>query len=115
MSEEAEAPKAESAAAKPTKSAKKKRGESGSEPPAPLPGAGTPEGDDLRDANAAFEAGNYALVRTLTSKLERAADPAVVDAARDLRRRTEVDPVQLAFLGACLVALLVIAYVYVLR
>lgn len=126
MSDETDAPKAEpapeSTGSKPTKLAKKKRGASGSEPPGaaseppkPLPGAGTPEGDKLRDANAAFEAGNYALVRTLVTELERAADPAVVDAARELRRRTSVDPVQLAFLGACFVALLIITYVYVLR
>lgn len=126
MSDETDAPEAgpapESTGSKPTILAKKKRGRSRSEPPGPTsepprpqPGAGTPDGDALRDANAAFEAGDYALVRTLVTKLERAADPAVVDAARELRRRTAVDPVQLAFLGACFVALLIITYLYVLR
>lgn len=96
---------------------KKKRGKKAKAPeaPAPLPGQGTPEGAILRDANAAFEAGNYALVRDLTTKLSTAQDPKVVDAARDLARRVSVDPVQIAFLTACLVAIIVIFYVYVIR
>jgi hypothetical protein len=80
--------------------------------PAPLPGEGTPEGDKLRDANAAFEAGNYALVRSLSRELASAQDPRVADAAADLVRRVSVDPVQIGFLLACLAALLTIAAIY---
>ncbi|WP_157068689.1 hypothetical protein [Sandaracinus amylolyticus] len=104
--------------AKATKLSKKKRrrgAPSETTVPTRLPGEGTVEGEKLREANAAFEAGNYALVRTLTSELERASDPTIVDAARDLARRTAVDPLQMTFLVLCAVALLVITYVYVLR
>ncbi|MDQ3032669.1 MAG: hypothetical protein M3Y87_09650 [Myxococcota bacterium] len=94
---------------------KRKRGEK-REPAAPvvLPGEGTPEGELLRDANAAFEAGNYARVRALTATLAKASDPLIVDAAADLRRRVSVDPVQIWFLLACLLALITITYVYIL-
>jgi hypothetical protein len=105
-------------AAEPAKKRKKRKKKSAADAdaaPVVLPGAGTPEGDRLREANAAFEAGNYALVRSLTGALESASDPKVVDAARDLARRIAVDPVQIAFLLLCLVALCAIAYVYVLR
>lgn len=69
---------------------------------APLPGAGTPDGAKLREAHVAFEAGDYARVREQTAELEaRAEDPAVKDAARALRERVAVDPVQLVVLLAC--------------
>lgn len=97
------------------KKKKRKRGEK-AEPAAPavLPGEGTPEGELLRDANAAFEAGNYARVRELTTTLATASDPKIVDFAADLRRRVSVDPVQILFLTMCACALLAITYVYVL-
>jgi hypothetical protein len=82
--------------------------------PAELPGAGTPEGAALREASAAFEAGDYARTRALTRPLLEATDARVADAARDLARRVAVDPVQIAFLIGCLLVLLGIAYVYVL-
>lgn len=106
-------------AATPKKKKKKKKPSSSEEreasAPAPLPGAGTPEGEKLREANVAFESGNYARVRELGQELERAQDPAVVDAARSLVRRVSVDPVQLAFLGACAIALMVITWIYILE
>lgn len=95
---------------------KRRRAKDGADaPPEPPPGAGTPEGEKLAEANVAFDAGNYARVRALTDELARASDPKVVDAAAELRRRVSVDPVQLGFLMACLIALLAITYVYVLR
>jgi len=92
--------------------AKRKKSE-----PAPeaLPGAGTPEGESLRDAAAAFEAGDYARVRRLSGSLASAGDPKVRDAAAELLRRVAVDPVQIGFLVLCLLALGAIAWVYVLR
>lgn len=83
--------------------------------PAPLPGEGTPDGTLLREANAAFEAGNYARVRELTQKLSSAGDPKVVDAAGELARRIAADPLQVGFLTACLIAISIIFYVYVIR
>jgi hypothetical protein len=80
-----------------------------------LPNVDTPEGELFREANAAFEAGNYARVRELTGKLSAVADAQIVDAAADLRRRVSVDPVQIVFLTACLCALLAITYIYILR
>ena len=94
---------------------KKKRREKAAAPPQPLPGEGTPEGALLREMDAAFVAGNYARVRELHAKLRSAADPKIVDAANELARRVAVDPVQLGFLGACLIAICYIFYVYVLE
>lgn len=105
-------------AATPKKKKKKKASsneERDASAPAPLPGASTPEGEKLREANVAFESGNYARVRELGRELERAQDPAVVDAARSLVRRVSVDPVQVAFLGACAIALMVITWIYILE
>ena len=52
-----------------------------------------PEHPDLARLAAAFEAGNYALVRDEAEALaERAESPAVRDAALELRRRIEPDP-----------------------
>lgn len=94
---------------------KKKKRKREPEPPAPLPGEGTPEGALLREANAAFVAGNYVRVRELATQLRSSSDPKVVDAAADLARRIAVDPVQIGFLVACLVAISIIFYVYVIR
>lgn len=81
--------------------------------PARAPGEGTPEGDKLKDAHAAFDAGDYRRVRALCDELARASDAEVVRAAVALRRRTEVDPVQIGVLVACLVFFAIIVYVYV--
>ncbi len=83
-------------------------------PPAPPPGEGTPEGERLAEAHAAFERGDYGRVRALTARLLEAPQDDVARAARDLRRRTEVDPVQIGVILACLVLFLFLAYTYVL-
>ena len=80
---------------------------------APLPGAGTPDGEALVQAHRAFDAGDYKRLRALCEGLLEAKDEEVAGAARELRRRTEVDPVQIGVILACLVLFLVIAYVYV--
>jgi len=52
-----------------------------------------PEHPDLARLATAFEAGNYALVREEAEALaERAENPAVRDAALELRRRIDPDP-----------------------
>ena len=65
-------------------------------------------------AQRAYETGNYRQVRALCASLVSSHDEAVAAEARALIRRTEVDPVQVAVLVACLVLTGVIAYVYVL-
>jgi hypothetical protein len=80
----------------------------------PLPGAGTPEGDALQEADAAFTRGDYVRVRELTEKLIGAPDDSVARYARDLLSRTEVDPVQVGVVLACLALFAYIVYTYVL-
>lgn len=82
--------------------------------PQPLPGEGTPEGDRLAQAHAAFERGDYAVVRKLCAPLVEAPQDEVARAARELRARTQVDPVQVGVVLACLVLFGIIAYTYVL-
>jgi len=84
------------------------------EPQAPLPGAGTPEGESLAKALAAFERGDYVEVRQLTEKLVEAPDAEVAGFARDLLSRTQIDPVQVGVVLACLALFAYIVYTYVL-
>jgi hypothetical protein len=71
-----------------------------------------PRTEDLDALLAAFEAGNYAKVRADAPKLaERASDPEVARALRDLRRRIEPDPLQI-YLLAITAALLVFLTVW---
>jgi len=79
----------------------------------PLPGAGTPDGDKLAHAHAAFAAGDYARVRRLCDELGGARRDDVAAAARDLRRRTQIDPMQVAVIVLCLILFVAIAYTYV--
>jgi hypothetical protein len=75
---------------------------------------GFPQHPELQRLAAAFEAGNYALVRGEAEALaERAESPAVRDAALELRRRIEPDPLAkylLALTGALLLFLAWFAY-----
>lgn len=84
------------------------------ERPEPLPGAGTPEGERLAEAHAAFEVGDYRRVRALCDALAEAPQEEVARAARELRRRTEVDPVQVGVILACLALFVILAYMYVI-
>jgi hypothetical protein len=71
-----------------------------------------PEHPELERLTAAFEAGNYALVRREAPKLvERARSPAVRDAASELARRIEPDPLA-KYLWAASVALLLFLVVW---
>lgn len=52
-----------------------------------------PEDPELDRLIAAFEAGDYALVRELTPRIvAQSVDPAVKEAAREIRRRIDPDP-----------------------
>jgi hypothetical protein len=83
-------------------------------PPAPVPGRGTSDGDALRQALVAFDAGDHAAVRALTRRLEKADDPAVREAAAKLAARIAIDPIQVVVLAACAAVLFTIVYVWVL-
>lgn len=70
-----------------------------------------PQDPDLQRLSAAFEAGNYALVRAEAEALaERATSPAVRDAALELRRRIEPDPLAKYLLALTAALLLSLAY-----
>ena len=72
---------------------------------------GFPENPDLARLAAAFEAGNYALVRAEAEALaERAESPAVRDAALELRRRIDPDPLAKYLLALTAALLLSLAY-----
>jgi hypothetical protein len=70
-----------------------------------------PEHPDLARLAAAFEAGNYALVRAEAEPLaERTENPAVRDAALELRRRIEPDPLVKYLLALTAALLLFLTY-----
>jgi hypothetical protein len=70
-----------------------------------------PEHPDLQRLVAAFEAGNYALVREEAEALaERTENPMVRDAARELRSRIEPDPLVKYLLALTAALLLFLAY-----
>jgi hypothetical protein len=72
---------------------------------------GFPADPELSRLTAAFEAGNYALVRAEAGALaERAESPAVRDAARELLRRIEPDPLAKYLLALTAALLLLLAY-----
>jgi hypothetical protein len=68
-----------------------------------------PEDPDLERLIAAFEAGNFALVRRDAVRLaESTADPAVKEAALELRRRIDPDPLAKYLLAISFVLLLIL-------
>ena len=72
---------------------------------------GFPQHPDLARLTAAFEAGNYALVRAEAETLaERTDNPAVRDAALELRRRIAPDPLAKYLLALTAALLLFLAY-----
>ena len=72
---------------------------------------GFPKDPDLARLAAAFEAGNYALVRAEAEALaERTDNRAVRDAALELRRRIAPDPLAKYLLGLTAALLLSLAY-----
>jgi len=96
----------------------KKKGKKGAEPeakeaPKPIPGAGTAEGDKLREALRALEVGDHARVRSRARELESASDPAVREAAAELLARISIDPVAIIVMLACAAVLATIIYVWI--
>lgn len=72
---------------------------------------GFPPHPELSRLTAAFEAGNYALVRAEAGALaERAESPAVREAARELLRRIEPDPLAKYLLALTAALLLLLSY-----
>ncbi len=73
-----------------------------------------PEDPALEELISAFESGNYAFIRREAEKVAAAAaDPAVRDAALDLRRRIDPDPVAKYLLViAALLLVFLIVWVY---
>ncbi|MBW2460356.1 MAG: hypothetical protein JRH11_01835 [Deltaproteobacteria bacterium] len=82
--------------------------------PEPLPGQGSEEGERLRSAEGAFERGDYVEVRRVTRGLLEASDDGVAAHARGLLHRTQIDPIQVVVILACLALFSTIAYLYVL-
>lgn len=101
---DAEPTAAEPTAAEPKKKKKAKKPEA--------PTDDSPEGKSLREAEIAFEVGDYRRARELASGLAGSTRAPIADAARDLLRRTDVDPIQMVFLALCACALIGIAYYY---
>jgi hypothetical protein len=106
-------------AAAPTKKPKKKKSkkaarEAAKDAPRPIPGAGTAEGDKLREALRAFEVGDHVRVRARARDLESASDPAVREAAAELRARISIDPAAVIVMLACAAVLATIIYVWIL-
>jgi hypothetical protein len=72
---------------------------------------GFPEDPELARLVHAFEAGNYAFVREHAPKLaERASSPRVRDAARELARRIEPDPLIKLLLALSVALFVVLAF-----
>jgi hypothetical protein len=67
----------------------------------------------VREIEAMFVAGDFAKTRELANAMLGDSDPRIVDVGRDYLHRTGVDPIQLAFLGACAAALIAIAWIYI--
>jgi hypothetical protein len=75
---------------------------------------GYPEDPALERLIVAFETGNYALIRRDAGAVAKgAADPAVRDAALELRRRIEPDPLaKYLLLIAALLLVYLVAWAY---
>jgi hypothetical protein len=106
-----DAPAAESPEAKAPRGKKRKKEKPA---PVPLPGAGTPDGEKLREAVRAFEVGDYARVRSRVADLKKSDDPAVRAVAEDLSTRIDTDPIQIAVILICAIVLAILVYKWVL-
>lgn len=93
-------------AAPPSKKKKKKKR-------APDTDAAPIDDPRVREIEVMFVAGDYVRTREIASELALSADPRLADVGRDYLHRTGVDPIQLAFLGACAAALIAIAWIYI--
>jgi hypothetical protein len=85
------------------------------DPTALDPEAKSRDQKQLAKATRSFQSGDYKSVRQLVSELTNSSDPQIVQAARDLKRRVGVDPVQIAVIVFCSAVFLAIVITYVLR
>jgi len=97
---ETEAPEASEGDAEPKKKKRKKKKDATTDPRA-------------AEIAAAFDAGDFARVRSIGTAIATSDDAALAAVGRDYLARIAVDPVQIAFLGLCAVALLTIAWIYI--
>ena len=99
----------EAATAEPEKKAKKKRKKAERQEAASA-ALSDPHAVEIA---AAFDAGNFVRVRELGAELSKSEDATLAAVGRDYLARIAVDPIQIAFLGICAVALLTIAWIYI--
>jgi hypothetical protein len=78
-------------------------------------GPSASDNDRLTEAKQALEKGDYARVREISSGLANCSDAEITTSARELRRRTSVDPAHAGILVLSLVIFLAIAYFYLFR
>ncbi len=79
-----------------------------------LPGEGTEDGEKLRRAQQAFDAGDYKTTRALCREIAEARDGDVARHAHRLMTATAIDPVQVAILVSCLLFFMFVSWKYVL-
>jgi len=79
------------------------------------PAAKSQDQKQLSKATLCFEAGDYQGVRQLVRELTNSSDPQIAQAARGLKRRVSVDPVQIAVIVFCSAVFLAIVITYILR
>lgn len=65
------------------------------------------------ELTTAFDAGDFVRVRELATALAKSDEPVLASIGKDYLARIAVDPVQIAFLGLCALAILTIAWIYV--
>jgi hypothetical protein len=105
VSEETPKPEEAEPEPKPAKKKKKKKAD-----PEAAAAASDPRAIALAGA---FDAGDFVRVRELATELAKSDDAALASVGNDYLARIAVDPIQLAFLGLCAVAILTIAWIYV--
>lgn len=69
--------------------------------------------EQLQAAQAAFDRGDYAETRSQCLLVERNGSSDEVRQAEALRKRTEVDPVQVAVLAICALFFVVVTWKYI--
>jgi len=67
----------------------------------------------LTAAQQAFDRGDYAETRKQCERVERSGNSEQVRIAESLRKRTEVDPMQIAVLALCAVFFVAVTWRYI--
>ena len=84
------------------------------ETPPELPGEGTEDGETLRRAQQAFDAGDYKTTRKLCEEIAESRDGDVARHAHHLLTSTGIDPVQVGILAFCFLFFVFVSWKYVL-